>query len=87
MTPIIKRNSAVPVRKIRKFTTDSDDMTSVNIRVFEGERMLTKDNLLFETDFECDEEVGVDGLDITVKYVHQLQNLYFSLTSEELTIK
>jgi len=26
------------------------------------------------------------GADVNVKYVHQLQNLYFSLTNEELTI-
>lgn len=27
------------------------------------------------------------GLEPTIKYVHQLQNLYFALTGEELTIK
>jgi hypothetical protein len=30
---------------------------------------------------------GWIGGNITIKYVHQLQNLYFALTGEELTIK
>jgi hypothetical protein len=29
----------------------------------------------------------VNGIDREIKYVHQLQNLYFALTGEELTIK
>ena len=28
-----------------------------------------------------------EGISIKIKYVHQLQNLYFALTGEELTIK
>jgi len=30
---------------------------------------------------------SADGMDLNIKYVHQLQNLYFSLTGEELEIK
>jgi hypothetical protein len=32
-------------------------------------------------------EVNVDGTKVYVKHVHQLQNLYFALTGEELIIK
>jgi hypothetical protein len=32
----------------------------------------------------CDEDYTVDG---ECRYVHQLQNLYFALTNEELTVK
>jgi heat shock protein 1/8 len=46
MTPIIKRNSAIPIKRTRKFTTDTDYQDSILIRVFEGERHLTKDNYL-----------------------------------------
>lgn len=28
-----------------------------------------------------------DGISLEIKYVHQLQNLYFALTGEELTLK
>jgi hypothetical protein len=29
----------------------------------------------------------VNDIDVEIKYVHQLQNLYFALTNEELTMK
>jgi len=32
-------------------------------------------------------DVSVVGFDVFVKYVHQLQNLYYALTGEELEIK
>lgn len=48
---------------------------------------LVKNDIIFLTGFESDSEVTVDGLPVTVVYVHQLQNLYFVLTDEELTIK
>ena len=50
---------------------------------------LVKDNLLFKDDLKCSYlilQVG-NGFEVKVKYVHQLQNLYFTLTGEELTIK
>lgn len=34
-----------------------------------------------------DNEITVDPLGTPVQYVHQLQNLYFTLTGQELTIK
>jgi len=46
MTPIISRNTTIPVTKVRKFTTDTDYIDSVLIKIFEGERLLTKDNYL-----------------------------------------
>lgn len=46
MNVLIPRNSVIPVKKKRKYTTDSDYETSVNIKIYEGERMLTKDNFL-----------------------------------------
>jgi molecular chaperone DnaK (HSP70) len=69
MTPIIKRNSAVPVRKVRKFTTDSDDASSVNIRVFEGERKMTKDNYLVG-------EFVLNGIEPAPRGIAQIQITY-----------
>jgi len=44
MTTIIQRNSTVPCKKNKTFSTYTDNQPSVNIHVYEGERSLTKDN-------------------------------------------
>lgn len=43
-SPIIERNTVIPVKKTANFTTDVNNQTSVVYLVYEGERPLTKDN-------------------------------------------
>ncbi|CAO2203649.1 unnamed protein product [Urochloa humidicola] len=46
MTKLIPRNTVVPTKKTQVFTTYQDRQTTVGIRVFEGERSMTRDNRL-----------------------------------------
>jgi molecular chaperone DnaK len=44
MTPIIPRNTTIPVRKSQIFTTVADFQTAVTIHVLQGERTMAADN-------------------------------------------
>jgi molecular chaperone DnaK len=44
MTPLIERNTTIPVKKKKIFSTASDFQTAVTIHVLQGERPMAKDN-------------------------------------------
>jgi len=44
MTPIIPRNTTIPVRKSQIFTTTADFQPQVEVHVLQGERQMAKDN-------------------------------------------
>lgn len=46
MTKLIPRNSVVPTKKSQIFSTAQDNQPTVTIKVYEGERAMTKDNHL-----------------------------------------
>merc|ERR1712072_676516 len=46
MTTLIPRNTTIPCKKADMFTTDADNQTQIEVRIFEGERYKVKDNNL-----------------------------------------
>jgi len=44
MTPLIPRNTTIPTRKSENFSTASDNQTSVEVHVLQGERPMARDN-------------------------------------------
>ncbi|CAN0922630.1 Luminal-binding protein [Linum grandiflorum] len=43
MSVVIPRNTSIPTKLAREYTTSEDQQTSVHIKVYQGERSLTKD--------------------------------------------
>ena len=48
MAPIIPRNTPIPVKRSKVFSTAADNQERVTIAIFEGERPMTKDNNLLD---------------------------------------
>lgn len=61
MTTIIPRNTVIPTRKTKIFSTDMDDQDTVTIKIFEGERKLTKNNFHVGTFDLCGFDKGPRG--------------------------
>jgi molecular chaperone DnaK len=45
MTPLIPRNSTIPIRKAETFSTAEDNQTAVDVHVLQGERPMANDNM------------------------------------------
>jgi molecular chaperone DnaK len=45
MTPLIPRNSTIPIRKSEVFSTAEDNQTAVDVHVLQGERPMAADNM------------------------------------------
>ena len=68
MDVLIARNSIIPTKKVKKYTTDTDDMEEIEIKIYEGERIMTKDNYLigeFKLSGIEKEPKGIPEIEIT----------------------
>ncbi len=48
MTPLIERNTTIPVKKTEVFSTAEDNQTSVDVHVLQGERPMAADNMTLD---------------------------------------
>jgi len=68
MTVLIPKNTKIPVKKSKRFTTSVDNQRAVGIKVYEGERTRTKDNNLlgmFDLNGITQSPRGVPVIDVT----------------------
>lgn len=69
------------------YSSDGGNIIIINTQKYNDGESYTGDGWLFCTLSTLTSDFDSYGFKTRIKYVHQLQNLYFALTGEELTIK
>jgi molecular chaperone DnaK len=68
MTPLIERNTTIPVQKSQVFSTAADNQTAVPIHVLQGERPMAADNMtlgMFQLEGIAPAPRGVPQIEVT----------------------
>src|SRR5438034_6548497 len=66
MTTLIPRNTTIPTKKSEVFSTAADNQTSVEVKVFQGERPMAADNRLLG-------KFGLEGIPAAQRGVPQIE--------------
>jgi molecular chaperone DnaK len=66
MTPLVERNTTIPVEKKNVFSTAADNQTAVTVRVFQGERKMAAHNRLLG-------EFNLEGIPAQPRGVPQIE--------------
>ena len=83
MTIMIPRNTVIPYTVTKVFSTDSDNQDTVTVKIFEGERKLTRDNFHVGTFDLSGFEIGPRGFPIINITFHIDINGILSVTAHE----
>ena len=76
MDVIIPRGSIIPIKKTKKYSTDTDYVDSIDIKIYEGERKFTKDNFLIG-------DFSLSGIEKQKKGIPSIQ-ITFSIDSDNI---
>ncbi len=85
MSPIIPRNTRIPVRRSKIYTTHADDAAGARIEVFEGERKFTRDNRVLGL-FALHRLPRAPGGTLQIEVTFDIDaNAILTVTAQELT--
>ena len=87
MSPIIPRNTRIPVRRSKIYTTHSDDAAGARIEIYEGERALTRDNRVLGV-FELHRLPRAPRGSLQIEVTFEIDaNAILTVSAQELTSK
>jgi len=87
MSPIIPRNTRIPVRRSKIYTTHNDDAAGARIEIYEGERALTRDNRVLGV-FELHRLPRAPRGSLQIEVTFEIDsNAILTVTAQELTTK
>lgn len=85
MSPIIPRNTRIPVRRSKVYTTHNDDAAGARIEIFEGERKFTRDNRVLGI-FELHRLPRAPRGTLQIQVTFEIDsNAILTVTAQELT--
>ncbi|KAH0791219.1 luminal-binding protein 5 [Histomonas meleagridis] len=85
MSPIIRRNTRIPVKRSKLFTTFNDDSAGARIEIFEGERKFTRDNRVLGV-FELHKLPRAPRGTLQIEVIFEIDaNAILTVTAKELS--